>query len=193
MPRPVDETKLIAIKKATMQVVVEEGISGASISQIAQRAEVSVGYLYRFYEGKRELLESLFQERFQGIYQLLRNQMEEYNTVEELVTAFTEKIYENVDKESGANGFFHKLISDFSFEIPKANQKAIVSICEEIVQMGKNTGEIRQSITTEQFFAIVVGGTLQFINIRLRNIFSKKRFAKETIKENIITTLQALK
>lgn len=192
MARPTDETKLQAIKKAAMQIVVEQGLSGASISQIAKKAGVSDGYLYRFYAGKRELLESLFRERFQVTYEILRLQMASHNTVTELVQSFIHKVYVSAVEAPETIGFYHKMLSDFSFEIPEINRVEIVELCDEILQMGKQNGEIVPTVTAEQFFAIVIGGTLQFINIRLRAIFSSKSFTSEDVELNIEFILKTL-
>jgi AcrR family transcriptional regulator len=192
MARPTDETKLLAIKKAAMQVVVEQGISGASISQIAKKAKVSDGYLYRFYKGKRELLEALFLERSQGTYDMLQQQMAVHKTAAELIRAFIVKVFASAANETEAICFYHKLLNDFSFEIPEENRKGIIELCEQILELGKSNGEIRAAITPEQFFAIVIGGTLQFVNIRLRKIFSGSVFTRDDIEQHITTTLKAL-
>lgn len=193
MARPTDETKLQAIRKAAMQMVVEQGLSGASISQIARKAGVSDGYLYRFYSGKRELLESLFLERFQGIHDMLRMQMISCSTVKDLVEALLQKVYASAQGDWETIAFYHKLLNDFSFEIPEDNRLRMTGLCEQIVRMGKNNGEIGNSVTTEQFFAIVIGGTLQFINFRLRGIFANDAFTRDDIDRNTEFILKALK
>ncbi len=192
MARPTDETKLQAIKKAAMEVVVEQGISGASISQIAKKAKVSDGYLYRFYTGKRELLEALFLERSQRTYDMLHQQMAMHNTATELIRAFMLMVFSSAENETEAICFYHKLLNDFSFEIPEENRKGTIELCEQILELGKSNGEIRTAITPEQFFAIVIGGTLQFVSIRLRNIFSDSAFTQDDIEQSITATLKAL-
>lgn len=175
-----------------MQVVVEQGISGASISQIARKAKVSDGYLYRFYKSKRELLDALFLERSMGTYEMLLQQMAIHKTATELIRAFVEKVFASAINETEVICFYHKLLNDFSFEIPEENRKSIIGLCEQILELGKSNGEIRQTITPEQFFAIVISGTLQFVSIRLRNIFSDSGFTADDIEQSIITTLKSL-
>lgn len=119
MARQVDENKIQAIKEATINIVVSDGISGASISKIARKAQVSEGYLYRFYRSKRELLEMLFIEGFYKMLSLLELQVDTKHTVEEIVVAFSNRIYELVETEHNIVSFHHKLLTDFSFEIPE--------------------------------------------------------------------------
>lgn len=59
--------------------------------------------------------------------------------------------------------------------------------------VGKETKEIDEELTAEQLYAIVVGGTLQFINTRLRNLFSDAPFSKEDIAKSVTIILRTMK
>lgn len=193
MARQVDENKIQAIKEATINIVVSDGISGASISKIARKAQVSEGYLYRFYRSKRELLEMLFIEGFYKMLSLLELQVDTKHTVEEIVVAFSNRIYELVETEHNIVSFYHKLLTDFSFEIPEKCKNNVQEICTKILAVGKETKEIDEELTAEQLYAIVVGGTLQFINTRLRNLFSDAPFSKEDIAKSVTIILRTMK
>lgn len=192
MARQIDENKIQAIKKATIDIVVSDGISGASISKIAREAQVSEGYLYRFYRGKRELLESLFTDGFDKMQFLLEQEVETKHTIKDIITAFSKRIYELVETERNIVSFHHRLLTDFSFEIPEQCKENMKEICEKILLVGKQTKEIDEQITAEQLYAIVVGGILQFVNTRLRNIFSDAPFSKEDIALSVDITLKAM-
>lgn len=192
MARPTDETKLEAIKKAAIQLVVEQGISGASIAQIARKAKVSDGYLYRFYKGKRELLEDLFLERSRGIYDLLEQQLRVHNTVLGIIRAFVVKVFASAAQEPEAICFYHKLLNDFSFEIPEKIKEANSALCWAILDLGHASGEIRAGISPEHFFSVVTGGTLQFVMIRLRMVFQPKPLDQEDAEHQIEIILKAL-
>lgn len=193
MARQVDENKIQAIKEATINIVVSDVISGASISKIARKAQVSEGYLYRFYRSKRELLEMLFIEGFYKMLSLLELQVDTKHTVEEIVVAFSNRIYELVETEHNIVSFHHKLLTDFSFEIPEKCKNNVQEICTKILAVGKETKEIDEELTAEQLYAIVVGGTLQFINTRLRNLFSDAPFSKEDIAKSVTIILRTMK
>lgn len=147
MARQVDENKIQAIKEATINIVVSDGISGASISKIARKAQVSEGYLYRFYRSKRELLEMLFIEGFYKMQSLLELQVDTKHTVEEIVVAFSNRIYELVETEHNIVSFHHKLLTDFSFEIPEKCKNNVQEICTKILAVGKETKEIDEELT----------------------------------------------
>jgi len=52
--------KKIAILKATLELVAERGFHGAPTSEIAERAGVGMGSIYRYFEDKDELIRALF-------------------------------------------------------------------------------------------------------------------------------------
>lgn len=193
MAKRVDTTKIESIKAATIKVVVERGIAGASIALIAKEAKVSDGYLYRFYKGKRELLSGLFVERFEETQELLDELLKANKTVAGIVDKFTRKMYETAINNSNLISFYYKLLSDFSFDIPESCKVNMMQICERIVKLGKATGEIDDKFTSERFYTLTVGYILQSINIRLREIFQKKQFTEEEITQNIEWTLRAMK
>ena len=52
MAKKMDMTKLDRIREASVEIISEHGILNSSVASIAERAGVSVGYLYRHYPGK---------------------------------------------------------------------------------------------------------------------------------------------
>ncbi len=192
MARKIDENKINAIKKATIETVVLEGISGASVSKIAEKAGVSVGYLYRFYKGKRELLEALFEERFELIHSLLLQEIEKQTTVKDIVSSFVQRLYKTAEEEPQSISFTHKLLSDFSFELSIDFKKNVEKICDEVLKKGKVTKEIDSRINGEILYSIIVGGVLNFINIRFRNIFGENSFVKQDIDSTVQLVLKTL-
>lgn len=60
--RTKDENKRIAIRDATVTEVVEGGLPGASIGRIAERAGVSQGTIYLYYDNKDVLIRQVYVE-----------------------------------------------------------------------------------------------------------------------------------
>ena len=57
-----DDEKEIRIKDAVIEVILEEGFSGASIAKIARRAQVSPATVYVYYDNKENMMRSIFGE-----------------------------------------------------------------------------------------------------------------------------------
>jgi TetR/AcrR family transcriptional regulator, repressor of fatR-cypB operon len=52
--------KRAAALKATLELVTEQGFQGAPMSQIAQRANIGVGTIYRYFAAKDDLINALY-------------------------------------------------------------------------------------------------------------------------------------
>jgi len=56
--RPQD--KKAAVFAAALELIAEQGFTGAPMSQIAERADVGVGTIYRYFAGKEDLVNALY-------------------------------------------------------------------------------------------------------------------------------------
>ena len=55
-------TKRSAILSATLELICEQGFHGTAMSMVAGRADVGVGTIYRYFEGKEDLITQLYLE-----------------------------------------------------------------------------------------------------------------------------------
>lgn len=82
------------IEQAAVSLFIEEGIDAATTRQIAERAGVSEGALYRHYKGKEELAEALFMSFHDRMSRLLIDAALNGNNlktrVQSVVTAYCE-------------------------------------------------------------------------------------------------------
>lgn len=61
--------KRTAILEATLVVLVEKGLSGLKLEEVARRAEVGKGTIYLYFKDKRDLLKALVEHRTFAFYQ----------------------------------------------------------------------------------------------------------------------------
>jgi AcrR family transcriptional regulator len=54
------KTKRSAILRATLELISEQGFHGTAMSEIADKAEVGAGTIYRYFEGKGDLITQLY-------------------------------------------------------------------------------------------------------------------------------------
>lgn len=52
--------KKVAALKATLELISEQGFQGTPMSQIAQRANIGVGTIYRYFSSKEDLINALY-------------------------------------------------------------------------------------------------------------------------------------
>lgn len=60
MPKPSDKRE--AALQATLELITEQGFHAAPMSQIAERARISVGTIYIYFKNKEELINALYIE-----------------------------------------------------------------------------------------------------------------------------------
>ncbi|BBB90746.1 MAG TPA: TetR/AcrR family transcriptional regulator [Methylomusa anaerophila] len=61
MPEKILDKKA-AVLRATLELIAEQGFHGTPMSQIAQRANIGVGTIYRYFASKEDLINALYLE-----------------------------------------------------------------------------------------------------------------------------------
>ena len=69
--RKKDDEKERNIKEAVIKLILEEGFHGASISKIAKLAGVSPATVYIYYENKENMLQNIYNEYSEDIFDYL--------------------------------------------------------------------------------------------------------------------------
>jgi AcrR family transcriptional regulator len=97
--RKKDDEKQRCIKFAVMQLILEEGFQGTSISKIARVAGVSPATVYIYYENKESMLREIYQEyseeTIQYLLQCLSPNMVGEDIIAELIRRYYFFIIEN--------------------------------------------------------------------------------------------------
>jgi AcrR family transcriptional regulator len=70
---PVKLPKRDAILRAALEVFAELGVHGVAVPEIAERAGVGTGTIYRFFESKEELINEVFREQKRALGRRLRD------------------------------------------------------------------------------------------------------------------------
>lgn len=94
-----DDEKQKSIKKAVVELILEEGFHGASISKIARAAGVSPATVYVYYENKEVMMRSIYmeyaEESFEFLLQQISPNMEGRQLIEALIKGYYNYIIEN--------------------------------------------------------------------------------------------------
>ena len=70
-----DDEKERSIKEAVIKLILEEGFHGTSISKIAKEAGVSPATVYIYFENKEVMLQDIYQEYAEEIFDYLVNEI----------------------------------------------------------------------------------------------------------------------
>lgn len=137
--KKVDQTKIERIRNASVEVISEHGILGGSVASIAERADVSVGYLYRHYPGKTELINDLLENALNAITDRIHALIRETDDIERIVGGIVGFLIESAADNPAKHKFLIMLLNDFSVEIKPESRKRIIEIGEVLLETGQKT------------------------------------------------------
>lgn len=194
MARKIDEDKIKRIKAATMQTIVENGIEATTIAMIAKNADVSGGYLYRIYPGKQALINELYLDKVQSLYNELDFLLALHSTtIKPLIEAFIQNRIVYFINEPIASKFFYQLLHNDNFIIPKAFIVKHNELMEQIKKIGVQSGEISKNTSVYQLHYHILVYTVNYINFRRKNFFDEQEVSINDVNLLTNTILKILK
>lgn len=191
MARIIDDSKLASVKKTLVDIIVLDGSSNASIAKMAQKAQVSSGYLYRHYDSKESLLKDLYVEKFAHINQILLDEIQQNENLQDVITGFYTQIVKIARSNENEILFLLKMMTDYSMKI--SDQMRMDLGKTVAIFRNKFQKEINVSINAEQIFIQMLGTILLFINMRKRGVFRQTDIDNYDINAMSEITLKALK
>jgi len=120
------------IERAALKLFVHEGVDAATTREIAEKAGVSEGALYRHYKGKDELALSLFMETHNRLGQMMAEALSGEGTLDEKVHAAV-KAYCELADEDFLLFSFHLVSLNRYLPYDKRREDDPVSITEHII------------------------------------------------------------
>jgi AcrR family transcriptional regulator len=194
MARKIDEDKIVRIKEATMQTIVENGIEDTTIAMIAKNAGVSGGYLYRTYKGKQDLINELYYDKVTSLYKELEFLLALNQTsVRPLIESFIQNRVIYFLNEPIASKFFYQLLHNENFSATEDIKYKSAELMERIKNIGVKSGEISANTTVYQLHYHILIYAVDFINFTRKNIFGEQEVTINDVKsltENILKILK---
>ncbi|HZK96318.1 MAG TPA: TetR/AcrR family transcriptional regulator [Prolixibacteraceae bacterium] len=179
MARLIDEGKIQRIREATIALVVQNGYGGASISSIARRAGVAEGYLYRFYTSKQELVTELLYTKVAQIIEKLEFLLNSCTRIKEVINELIGELFKMASDSPEEIKFIHVLMHDYNFQVSEEQRQHIKSLCERVIRIGIENGEVSGNISPEEAYGIVVIYPIEFINLRMKGFFGSTTWTTE--------------
>jgi len=193
MPRIIDETKMLRIKEAAIELVVKNGYGGASISAIRKKAGVAEGYLYRHYNGKQDLILDLLYSQINNIIEKIESLLISCPEVKELIKQLIQTYFEIASAKPEYIKFIHVLMHDYNFQVSDEQRQQIKSLCTKIIIKGKNNKELNSTITEEDIYLMMVIHPIEFINLRFKSYFGNSSWTNTDISKLTDFCFNALK
>ncbi len=106
-----NDDKKYSIKQAVIELIMEQGFHGASISKIAKEAGVSPATIYIYYENKDEMLRDIYQEYEERVYSNLLKDIDEDMEGKQLIETLIKAYYAYIKEHQKAFYFVEQFSS----------------------------------------------------------------------------------
>lgn len=164
-----------SIETAAVHVFARHGFAASSIRQIANRAELSIGSIYRHYASKEELFEALLGQASAGL-EMVAAQLSVDDDPLAVVRAFTETYLSDLMADDGAAEFFMVMNQGFITDTPvgtthrlAAAQRTLWGVFADVIRKGQATGHFAEGDAdqiTASYFALLAGMTTMRVAMR---------------------------
>ncbi len=193
MAKSINEDKINRIKEAAIELIVEKGYGGASISAIATKADVATGYLYRFYPGKYELVTDLLNTQLKEIAEEIEAMLEKETTAELVSQRLIEYFFQQAKERPFHIRFIYILAAEYRFKMGELEREKIIALCRRLLKSAHASGEINRKYKEEEVFLMLVMYPIEYINLRFKKFISNKSLSNHDKKRIHRLCINALK
>lgn len=190
--RITDPAKIKNIKLATIEIIVENGYGGANIADIAKKAGVSTGYLYRHYANKEELVQELIYSLAEEFFKVMEHSLKHHNQLRDVIYHFNSLLFTRANNKPVETRFLNRIFfEDYFIKYKKKNKDKDVFL-KGFRDKGIKTGEINSILSDKEFYAIFPTIPMRYIGIIL-NESEGTKMGEEEVKRITDICLKALK
>ena len=193
MARLIDDSKIERIREATIEMVVDKGYGGASISEIAKKAGVAEGYLYRYYKGKSELVNDLLYTNLNELINKQEQFLDDLHSVSDIFEQQIRVLFKIANKHPEKVKFLFVLMHDYNFTIQDTQRKRIRDLCKRVKAKGLATKEIKPETDEEEIFLLGFTYPIEFVNLRFKRIFNRTSLGEKEIQRVLNICISAIK
>lgn len=171
-----------AIERSALELFVEKGVDGTSIRDIAVRAGVTEGALYRHHASKDDLVRYLFFQHYAGFAEIIKKIEGESLAFTPLIERLVQEFYEFYDRDPDVFRFVmlvrHKLL-----EHARADETNPVELLTRLFKGAATRGDIPKQ-DTDLLTQLVLGMVLQVaVGVQFQRVKSPlAQYAKRTAK-----------
>jgi len=160
------ERKRGAILRAAVEVFAERGYSGARVREVAERAGVADGTVYLYFEGKEDLLVSLFEENIRAFLMRARRDTDDVDDPGKKLRLVIERHLASFEADRTlANVFQIELRHSRRFlrKVARGQVAAYLGLLKEIIEEGVASGRFRSDVPPEVAARAVFGAVDELI------------------------------
>lgn len=175
----IPEEKRKRILDAATTEFADYGFENTSIQQIAKKAEISVGSVYKYFENKEELFSMVVKEGLSSLEELLLT----HSASDEDVIVKAEKVLKELLKFSKRHPQLIKLYcavttgnnTEFSQMLAQRVESISAKVYTEVIKSAQKFGDVRSDIDP-QFFAFLLDNIFMMLQFSTSCDYYKERF-----------------
>ncbi|NOQ26689.1 MAG: TetR family transcriptional regulator [Bacteroidales bacterium] len=191
--RVIDTDKIERIKKEAKILIVNKGYHGASIAEIAKKANVSDGYLYRHYKNKSELVKDILEKQLEQFHDHIFALLDEKQTLKSVLDGIISFLFNLSQEEPYAITFAHMLVYDHEFVYPQSRHDAINKLSKDLLNLGIKNGEISQTTREIDIQLTILNIPVKFIEYNSKGYYENYLTEKKEKELLINLCMNALK
>ena len=160
------------ILESAATVFAEHGYNGATIQEVAQRAELWVGTLYNFFDKKQELFNKLIVREARRLHEGLREAMAEAASPREKIVAYIRACMQELGKRLDLARLYVETVQATRFGLPAGLDEEGASIdrefdaeLEAVVAEGIRRGELADM--PPQAVVALLGGMMNAVALKV--------------------------
>jgi len=172
------------ILKAALKMFALRGYDGTTIPMIAEEANVGAGTIYRYFENKQTLVNSLFQNSVRMFSDTLRSDFPETGDMRQKFAhifrrmgEFSEQYTETLLFIDATAGSYY--LDDQSNE----NFHEFLSFIERQLELGKKEGQIR-NMPSKAMISIVYGAFVQLFKVKRNGLLEATPEIMQAVEES---------
>lgn len=164
----------------------EKGFNETSMEEIAEKADISKGTLYNYFEDKEAIVGEYFKSNIADYSEDFKESFKEYkdikNQLEKIIDFMNSLLRSNVELSKAYLSYRTKTIfSDKAFE--DSNRSGLEGLILQVIKQGQENKELRNDIPL-----VIMARNLMFLymNFFISSIYGKESFETETIKKQLV-------
>lgn len=159
MGRPL--TKKSEVIDAALALFMKKGIKATTTRDIALRAGISEGTIYRHFESKEDLAETIFEENLEFFWSFLKGYLKNTKSPEEMLRSFVEGFFEFARREQRSYSF---IVAAHQTELKKLSRERMkpMTMLARVIRLGQKQGRFRK-VDPNLASAMVMGNIMTTI------------------------------
>ncbi|MFQ5478926.1 MAG: TetR/AcrR family transcriptional regulator [Candidatus Binatia bacterium] len=164
------------VVEAALEVFSERSFASVSIDDIARRAELSVGTLYKLFASKEDIYAAVVSRAQRGFFEHMENCMDDARGCRDQLVAAVRGALEYFAIHGRAFRIYNSRAEGFSSEVrdrlfteARAHQEALMSRITELCQLGIDQGVFKPGVPADMLARVILGLPHSYVVYWLEN------------------------